>query len=138
MKRSETRKQIQKDQEKTKAYLEANERSEHSEAVGRHRERSEHTPTPWVLDGDFLRTKENIYERIASVNPSHKDAKTNLEFIVRAVNSHEALLAGITAALNCVVLSKDKPAHDVVSEMVEVLQATLQKTASQAEGRAGV
>lgn len=61
-------------------------------------ESKQHTPTPWHYDGEFIRTGDTRFslsarplEVIAEVKDS-ENWEANAGFIVRAVNSHEALL----------------------------------------------
>ena len=69
---------------------------------------TKHAPTPWRIDGgtnnrgeQFIWTNGNYFggHAIACVYDRMKDAKENAEFIVRAVNSHEALLESLKDVL---------------------------------------
>lgn len=83
--------------------------------------KAEHTPTPWFLFGSFIKgpprmhdgekpdrvhkTPSSIIARLTGcehgdyVHYPEKIAQANREFIVRAVNSHEALLEACKLAL---------------------------------------
>ncbi|MDP2952895.1 MAG: hypothetical protein Q8O76_06235 [Chloroflexota bacterium] len=65
---------------------------------------TEHTPTPWVVDakpimgnsGPAIRT---VGRHIARMGWNDEEDKANAAFIVRAVNSHDGLLAAVKALL---------------------------------------
>lgn len=83
---------------------------------------SAHTPTPWFLNDSDI--PPSIYT-ISQEDPSHQpciavlDAdkpyffdgvavqEANAEFIVRACNSHDALIAALTGLLECAELNQD-------------------------------
>jgi hypothetical protein len=61
---------------------------------------TEHTPTPWIVDEsdqDFdqiiSRTEEGLEVLVADVYGDIETSKANAAFIVRACNSHDALVA---------------------------------------------
>lgn len=59
--------------------------------------KTKHTPTPWTLNGQSIEERKTPSCAIAYVYDESDDSlytngKSNAEFIVRAVNSHEALL----------------------------------------------
>lgn len=66
--------------------------------------RLEHTPTPWHYDGEYIRTGLNRFDPetkvqiIAEINDT-ENWEANAAFIVRAVNSHENLLAMMKTAI---------------------------------------
>lgn len=74
-----------------------------------------HTPTPWEYaptsaeDDRFDIYQANTGYTIArTVNNAHVDCrKANAELIVRAVNSHEALVQACKAALACLCMDSD-------------------------------
>src|ERR1700735_2276674 len=59
---------------------------------------SEHTPTPWILDGEHLRTivrgAESTIIAVRHRLPAVTHA-ANAAFIVRAVNAHDDLVAAL-------------------------------------------
>lgn len=67
---------------------------------------TKHTPTPWIAEGQQIVSEENGY-RVAIVSSPHPRARGkermedleycqgNTAFIVRAVNSHEQLVAAL-------------------------------------------
>jgi hypothetical protein len=70
---------------------------------------TKHSPTPWIAEGQQIVTKENGY-RVATVSSPDPRARGkermedweycigNTDLIVRAVNSHEQLVAALKAA----------------------------------------
>lgn len=63
---------------------------------------SEPTPTPWKVEGRALFPENPLYGKIADVYEyvsGEENAVANANFIVRAVNSHEALLEAAKDAL---------------------------------------
>jgi hypothetical protein len=63
---------------------------------------SQQTPTPWIArNGDILVETEKGQETIATTYPMNHiqgESDSNAAFIVRAVNSHEALLKQLRVA----------------------------------------
>ena len=63
-----------------------------------------HTPTPWHVDGTSIRASDGYgidwYITEALEQAGDSDPGANAEYIVRAVNSHEALLAALEAIVN--------------------------------------
>ncbi len=90
--------------------------------------KSEHTPTPWeVSDMRNDHTKGELIisgglMKIASF-PSNKEGERNAAFIVRAVNSHDLLLALVRAWRN----SGDPS--------VEIYEKKIDEAIAQAEGK---
>ena len=68
---------------------------------------SEHTPTPWATKEEMIHAEDGDGRTIATMNHhqrGHNDA--DAEFIVRAVNAHDKLLAVLEDLLDdvyCVV-----------------------------------
>lgn len=66
---------------------------------------SKHTPIPWLIDGsnsnEFIVSADGGRVASCCVNGRYwREAEANAEFIVRAVNSHAALVAACEAARN--------------------------------------
>lgn len=58
-----------------------------------------HTPTPWEVDGDEIRTPEPQGYLVARVTgETDQEACATARFIVRAVNAHEELLFALKMA----------------------------------------
>lgn len=57
----------------------------------------EHTPIPWKVDRTVVRAYNGEVVTITGKSP-HSGAIADAEFIVRAVNSHEALLKAVVLA----------------------------------------
>src|SRR5258708_33287008 len=57
---------------------------------------STHTPTPWSLEGVYFSHYNDKDERVSIWSSVHTD---DAAFIVRAVNSHEALVEAIKYAV---------------------------------------
>lgn len=70
---------------------------------------TKHTPTPWYLGMQpatiFASSVNGIDPRICQTdggaNNTMKEAKANAAFIVRAVNSHDELVAAIQTVIDC-------------------------------------
>lgn len=56
---------------------------------------NEHTPTPWHLDENLFIMSDKEGRSIHSVIDDVAISKNDAEFIVRAVNNHEALLQSL-------------------------------------------
>lgn len=66
----------------------------------------QHTPTPWKIEIEeegyisIIGSRVNqVWGNQVALTPMKKEDKSNAEFIVRAVNSHEELLAAAKWAL---------------------------------------
>ena len=71
---------------------------------------TQHTPTPWhYANGTITGDRPNsLYNRIMTIPiPFDNVDRANLEFLIRAVNSHEALLEAAKAALAVVEHAED-------------------------------
>ncbi len=79
-----------------------------------------HTPTPWNNDGRviFQNTTNGLTKlRITEIQGHEDEAKADAEFIVRAVNSHEALLE-VAKKLSETVFSDKTKIEDLFMEIV--------------------
>lgn len=90
-----------------------------------------HTPTPWHINGEAI---ESDHKWVASagsngINDEDEDM-VNAAFIVRAVNSHEALLQ----AAKAIQAWFDNEA-DAGRETPTLLDVNLSKAIAQAEGK---
>jgi hypothetical protein len=87
---------------------------------------AKHTPTPWHVNGNstnrgaqiFIRDKNN--EIIAQVRPL-----ANAELIVRAVNSHEALLSAVYAAKNLIMDYPEMAKHENAMRVFEAIKKAI-------------
>jgi hypothetical protein len=63
---------------------------------------AEHTPTPWICDSDAIMPISRDGVSIVARIPNHPDNKMNwaadAEFIIRAVNAHDAIVAALKVA----------------------------------------
>jgi hypothetical protein len=61
---------------------------------------AEHTPPPWGLDGSYVVAKFGPTIADCGKSPSldHGVRRANADFIVKAVNNHDALVAALTLA----------------------------------------
>jgi len=93
--------------------------------------RSQHTPTPWkVAESVKGKTCYAIVSRdgwIADLNECHGDRLANASFIVRAVNSHEALVDALIMALPYVETALEDRGYKpgVVDQMVKKIREAI-------------
>jgi len=94
--------------------------------------KTQHTPTPWKVGFKNPQTIESETGKdIAACGAyrlSLKEAEANADFIVRAVNSHEALLEAAKQALKFI----NEKANGVY---VDASQHLLEKAIQQTEGK---
>jgi len=69
-----------------------------------------------------------VLENVAIVEDRHGNAKENAEFIVKAVNSHDALVAEATELLKNTTWDEDSVGYArVLTQDIEALQAALEQ-----------
>lgn len=70
---------------------------------GNEAKRNDHTPTPWKVEGPFLERsifgEKDLVTRLVGFD---KIQSANAAFIVRAVNSHDALIKALKDALEVI------------------------------------
>ena len=93
----------------------------------------EHTPTPWGITYNKTTKKKYVYiskdrlEQLAIVQPTISgDYEANAALIVRAVNSHEALINSIQFALQ-ILNSNDENDAEAMPEVVRKLEKALKQ-----------
>lgn len=59
-----------------------------------------HTPTPWILDGDWILKDDDT-----PVAAAHVNAEANAAYIVRACNAHERLVEALKEARDLLALN---------------------------------
>ena len=109
--KKELRDSIKQDQQATKAYL------------------TQHTPTPWKFEESTMTLRSAPSNYWLATFDSFDGAinnKANAAFIVRAVNSHEALLEAVKKALKYVQRAEPIDCQ---------LEVDLKDTIAQAEGK---
>lgn len=73
---------------------------------------SERTPGPYEVSGPYVRLADTSKSIVVHVLKLHGDEDANVEFIVRACNSHDALLAAALGALErCVSCGHERRWH---------------------------
>ena len=89
---------------------------------------SRHTPTPWKITSPNYPQHQRVifhregdrHEKVATLNEGSISADANAEFIIRAVNNHEALveaLSGILARMEDE--NYDEPHYEAVNAFIE-------------------
>jgi hypothetical protein len=96
---------------------------------------SSHTPTPWKLDTSIRGLAEITDQTGATIAVIESDTYrmgdaaenlANAEMIVRAVNSHAALLAALEETLLCLKAWSDgRGPHDATTDVVNRAEAAL-------------
>ncbi len=90
--------------------------------------KTQHTATPWHQTANMILAGDNTLIATIADNTSIRSQDeycANAEFICRAVNSHEALVAGISAAMRALEYPADiEQAHSLLAHAI-----------AQAEGR---
>lgn len=83
-----------------------------------------HTPTPWHLAGDSLIVEEHGISIAQMLNRGTEtpSPRANAEFIVRACNSHDALLDACQEAIHCLIY---EPKEDEGIRCFEKLKAAI-------------
>jgi len=112
---------------------------------------SEHSPLPWTIDkshpghlGIWASGERAPYHREVAVLPQrsnhpqtpHETTDANVEFIVRAVNTHDELLAALKAFLRAPSLGSSGPGSvtiEVQSFNLKAAEAAIRKAEGGAE-----
>jgi hypothetical protein len=89
----------------------------------------EHSPTPWRVEGRSVMA--GMAERIAEVGYSER-ATANAEFIVRAANAHEELLATVKLYVEFI----GNTGHNLPREAAQMLYAKANAIITKAETKA--
>lgn len=66
-------------------------------------EKVQATPRPWRRGYQDNQVIYSDYKQIAVIQCREKEWQNNAELIVRAVNSHDALLEACKEAINCII-----------------------------------
>jgi hypothetical protein len=103
-----------------------------------------HTPTPWICDSEGILPISRDGVSIVARIPNHPDNKANWDadaaFIVRAVNSHQAMVEALTEAqeaLNRSFTLAQTRAYATVTAVLEALSRPsppIQQAKSEVEG----
>ena len=88
---------------------------------------TQHAPTPWKLGGASGRMITTPEGYVGDGFIADVDTRANAEFIVRAVNAHEALLEAVKLALQFIQFCKD-------TDIESSLEIRLKQAIAQAEG----
>lgn len=68
---------------------------------------AKHTPTPWEVKGNLNKIENAKGLTVCDLRSNTVDADADAEFIVRAVNSHEELLAVVRNLVTCMDAEPD-------------------------------
>ena len=90
---------------------------------------TDHTPTPWTKRGEVIvGPRERGEKRIALVYPCPPEPelpKADSEFILLAVNNHDALVAALTDAVKAMTTPGDGDYGDEQAEMALAVLAAV-------------
>ena len=62
-----------------------------------------HTPTPWTVNGSFIQSDKKTVANVGDWNTRLDVDEANAAFIVRACNSHAALVAALERLLTAFI-----------------------------------
>ena len=83
-----------------------------------------HTPAPWHVDGNgcSIATKGGQIAKIRPVYMDRAQREANAEFIVRSVNSHEALIDACKDALKALVVPRIITPYEAIDRIETALK----------------
>ena len=101
--------------------------------------KTEHTPTPWKIDDNNSLPLGVIADNadgdgIAEIGKRNSENLANASFIVRAVNSHDALVAAVATAHELLTDSLRASADNDTADTIDAVLIEMNKALKLAEG----